>query len=315
MASTLIIIVSYNSAPILARCLETVRRQTLVPARIVVVDNDSEDAATLELLAHLTDVDVVRMDKNVGYGPAINAVALGSDGYDYLCCLNPDAFPASDWLAQLVGSLEADPELGSAASLLISDKDEQVLDGAGDELSIGGYPWRAGHDRRIDNRTLASGPVFSACAGACVYRMSAFKAVGGFDERFFMYLEDVDLGFRLQLAGFPCHLNSLAVATHIGSATTGYRSDFSVFYGHRNVELMLWKCLPLSLLPLVGTLHLFTCIALLISMARRRQMNVYLRAKYDSLRYLPTMLRERKKLRRAIGGRELLRLMNWRLIP
>ena len=148
MASTLIIIVSYNSAPILARCLDTVRRQTLVPARIVVVDNDSEDAATLELLAQLTDVDVVRMDKNVGYGPAINAVALGSDGYDYLCCLNPDAFPASDWLAQLVGSLEADPKLGSAASLLISDKDEQVLDGAGDELSIGGYPWRAGHDRR-----------------------------------------------------------------------------------------------------------------------------------------------------------------------
>ncbi len=92
------------------------------------------DAATLELLAQLTDVDVVRMDKNVGYGPAINAVALGSDGYDYLCCLNPDAFPASDWLAQLVGSLEADPKLGSAASLLISDKDEQVLDGAGDEL-------------------------------------------------------------------------------------------------------------------------------------------------------------------------------------
>jgi len=73
--------------------------------------------------------------------------------------------------------------------------------------------------------------------------------------------------------------------------------------------------LPLSLLPLVGTLHFLTCIALLISMARRRQMNVYLRAKYDSLRYLPAMLRERKKLRRAIGGRELLRLMNWRLIP
>ena len=126
---------------------------------------------------------------------------------------------------------------------MLKADDPSIVDGAGDAIHFRPRPTALA--RQAAPLQLADGPVFSACAGACLYRVSAFRDVGGFDERFFMYSEDSDLGLRLQLAGFPCRFVARAVVQHLGSATTGgHGSDFCVFYGNRNV---VWLTLKLSL--------------------------------------------------------------------
>jgi N-acetylglucosaminyl-diphospho-decaprenol L-rhamnosyltransferase len=108
-----------------------------------------------------------------------------------------------------------------------------LMDGAGDVMTSAGIPFRGGYRRRRP-ADLAEGEVFSACGAATLIDRDLFLGLGGFDERFFCYCEDVDLGYRLRLAGETTLLLPAAVVEHVGSASTGVRSDFSIFHGSRN---------------------------------------------------------------------------------
>lgn len=297
--TTLVVIVSFNSGNSLQRCVDAVLAQTDVQKTIVVVDNASSDADTLALLTDFErerNVFVKRLTQNVGYGAAINIAAQEWPMSDYIACLNADAFPAAGWLMALVSAANDDPQIASVASLMLQERNPHRLDGAGDALSLTGYPRRLGYGEPVATASTYGAQVFSACAGACLYRRSAFERVHGFDDRFFMYIEDVDLGFRLRLAGFENRLCHLAQVYHVGSESTGYRSDSYTFYGHRNTELMLWKCLPAPLFFVVGPMHCLAVLALLPIMIRRRQLRVYCRAKWSALKHLPTMLRARSQV-------------------
>ena len=198
-----VVIVNYSSVSLVQRCLQALAQQTRAPDRVVVVDNASTDAGTHNVLSVLSDVDVIYNQENRGYGAAINQVCGGLAVDDLLVCLNPDAFPAPDCLAALEAAAGQYPGIGSLAALMLKENDPSIVDGAGDLQSISGHARRRWHGKPLAALQLADGPVFSACAGACLYRVSAFRDVGGFDESYFMYSEDSDLGFRLQLAGFP----------------------------------------------------------------------------------------------------------------
>ncbi len=97
--------------------------------------------------------------------------------------------------------------------------------------------------------------VFSACAAAALYRRDVFEALGGLDEDFFCYMEDVDLGFRLRLAGWGCTYVPTAVVHHVGSATSGRRSHFTTYHGHRNLVWVFFKNMPGALLWLYLPQH------------------------------------------------------------
>ena len=187
-----VIIVSYNSGEMLARCLDCILRQTREPDKIVIVDNNSTDEASRKHLTQIeaSDIDIVRMTENVGYGAAINhAVKLIGD-VDYICTLNPDAYPEPNWLEVLVKAAERNPIYGSFASLMIQT-DGTCIDGAGDVLHISGLPWRRFHGEPLACHQLQTEPQFSACGGAAMYWRHAFDAVDGFDESFFMFLISV----------------------------------------------------------------------------------------------------------------------------
>src|SRR5205085_72619 len=136
--------------------------------------------------------------------------------------------------------------------------------------------------------------IFSPCAAAAMYRREVFRAAGGFDEDFFCYAEDVDLGFRLRLAGYKALYVPDAVAYHVGSATTGRRSDFSVYYGQRNLVWTYAKNMPVGLLFLYALFHLAINIATVAALAMRGQGMIALRAKIDALKGLGTVLRKRR---------------------
>jgi GT2 family glycosyltransferase len=162
--------------------------------------------------------------------------------------LNNDTEAHPQWLEELVAAMEANPDVGFAASKMLDFRDRTLIDSIGDGLTWYLRPYKIGCRERDRGQHDAPQRVFSACAGAAIYRREAFDTVGLFDETFFAYLEDVDWSFRAQLAGFPCLAVPRAVVYHIGSATSGRESPFVQYLTHRNRVYLLAKNVPLSLL-------------------------------------------------------------------
>lgn len=248
-----LVIVTHNAEAFIRRALDAVAAQTRPPSEVVIIDNASRDD-TWRVVQDATrewtvPVRFVAAGSNLGFAAANNRAVGDLSSPDLVALLNPDAFPEPGWLAALADAADAHPEAGSFASRLMLDGRPGTLDGAGDVCHTSGLVWRAAHGRRLSEVPEASrsGPVFSACAAAALYRRTDWVKAGGFDERFFCYTEDVDLGFRLQLAGRACWYQADAVVHHLGSASAVAGSAFSVYHGHRNLEWLFLKNMPASL--------------------------------------------------------------------
>jgi GT2 family glycosyltransferase len=161
-----------------------------------------------------------------------------------LALLNPDAFPEPGWLEALVQAAEREPTVAAFASRLVLASSPEYLDGAGDSYHASGRAWRNGHRRPLAGWPASDVEVFAPCAAAALYRRAAFDEVGGFDEQYFCYFADVDLGFRLRLRGHRCLYVHGAVVRHIGSALSGYKSEFAVYHGERNAVWTFFKDMP-----------------------------------------------------------------------
>ena len=307
--SVAVIIVNYNSGALLDRCLQSLLAQTLCADELVVVDNASTDAESQSILDAITTATVIRSETNLGYGGAINLAVRKIDTPDYIVCLNPDAFPEPDWLEAMVNAADSHPDYGSFASLMLREDDTSVVDGAGDELHFTGIPWRRFHQQELHDN-LQTEPVFSACAGAALYRTVLFNQLGGFDDVYFMYVEDIDLGFRLQLAGYPCLFVRDAIVHHIGSAVTGEGSDFSVYFGHRNLVYCYFKNMPLLLLLTTLPFHILANLVTLIVLAVKGRGGAIGKAKLDALKKLPSAIRARNNVSRKVSSRHIWRLLN-----
>ena len=300
-----LVIVTFNAAAHVARCLDAVRRQTRPPDRVVVVDSGSTDQ-TLVLVEESrawagSRLEVLPLDSNLGFAVANNRGVARLHDCDLIALLNPDAFPEPDWLAALLEAAAADPDAGSFASRLMMAGRAGVVDGAGDVFHVSGLVWRHGHHQPIDRvpDALVPRPVFAACAAAALYRRDAWERAGGFDERFFCYAEDVDLGFRLQLFGCRCCYVPKAVVHHIGSAMSGVDSAFSVYHGYRNLEWTFVKNMPSRLLWRYLPAHLFIIVAEFGWFLMLGRGGSLLRAKWDALLGLSQALAARRVVQRA----------------
>jgi GT2 family glycosyltransferase len=307
-----VIIVNSNSGTYLARALDAVARQTLSPTATYVVDNGSTDGSTAEAEARFPWIEVARLGRNAGFAVA-NNVAVRSTDCEFVALLNPDAFPEPEWLERLIGAAGAAPECASFSSRLMLAGEDGVIDGEGDSYGVNGFAWRRHHGRRIGPMPADPVPeeVFSACAAAALYRRAAFLDAGGFDERFFCYLEDIDLGFRLRLRGERCLYVPGAVVHHVGSAVTGRASDFSVYHAQRNVVWTFAKDMPAPLLWLYLPQHLLLNLAALIWYSLRGQARTILRAKRDALTGLRGIRSTRREVQaaRTVPARTLRREM------
>jgi GT2 family glycosyltransferase len=285
-----VVVVTYQSAATVQRALDCLCRQTRLPDRVVVFDNASSDA-TVSLVSELArsgpvEVEVVRNATNLGFAAANNRAVDRLADCNLIALVNPDVFAEPDWLAALLRAAVAHPEAASFASRLMLEDEPGCLDGAGDVYHVSGLHWRHGHGRSLETvpEALTSHEVFSACAAAALYRRADWARQGGFDERFFCYSEDVDLGFRLQRSGRRCWYVADAVARHLGSASSGVRSAFAVYHGHRNLEWTYFKNMPRRLAWRYAPLHALAVIAGLAAATLRGRLRPYLRAKRDAMR-------------------------------
>jgi GT2 family glycosyltransferase len=294
-----VIVVNWNGGGFLRRCLEALGRQSRPPEHIIVVDNASTDDSLARCEGLLSGIEVIRLAQNVGFARANNIAARAADGFDALALLNPDAFAEPGWLGALVDAAEQHPAVGSFASQLRLASSPDRLDGAGDAYHGSGRAWRCGHGAPAATWPAVDDEVFAPCAAAALYRRAAFEEVGGFDERFFCYFEDVDLGFRLRLRGYRCLYVHAALVVHVSSGMSGYRSDFSTYHGERNMVWTFVKDMPGPLLWRYLPQHLALNIASLAYFAWRGQGLVVWKAKLDALRGLPSVLHARRAVQRS----------------
>lgn len=282
MKDVTVVIVNWNSGKLLAKCLRHLAMQTVRPNKIVVVDNCSSDES-IPMVEQIDGVDILRMQSNLGFAAGNNYLLKQCDT-EFIALLNPDAFPAPNWLEKLLAAAEQFPDAASFGSRQICHGNTDILDGTGDSYHMSGLVWRMGYG--APNRAHSTKPyeIFSPCAAAALYRTRIVQELGGFDDDFFCYVEDVDMGFRLRLAGHTCYSVPEAVVRHVGSATTGgSRSDFSVYFGHRNLVWAYVKNMPGVLFWLLLPLHLALNLLSIAIFAMRGQGKLILRAKRDSL--------------------------------
>lgn len=310
-----VIIISWNSSAYLPACLQALEKQTVTDFEVIIVDNGSTDDS-FDYMHHLgLQARIERLGKNEGFSVANNIGARLARG-KWLALLNADAFPEHDWLEQLLRASEQNPGYISFSSRQIQFNAPERLDGAGDAYHISGLAWRNAYKLPSKTHALEKKEVFSACAAAALYLREDFLQAGGFDEDYFSYFEDVDLGFRLRLAGKKCLYVPDAVVHHVGSASTGKRSDFSVYYGYRNMIWTFFKDMPLPLIWFFLPVHIATLIFFVGYLSMRGQGRVIMRAIRDAVRGLPGILEKRKTIQknRKIKPSELLKVMSTGLL-
>lgn len=240
---TSVIIPNWNGAKYLPGCLDSLLEQAGPDTEIIVVDNGSTDDS-LKILERYTGIKVIRNEENRGFAGAVNQ-GLSAMAGRYAVLLNNDTIVQPGWLRSLLSEMEAHPRAFSAASLMLRMVEKDTVDDAGDNYTILGWGYKR-RDGKPAARERKGRRVFSACGGAAIYRREMLEQIGGLDETFFAYMEDMDLGWRAISAGWVNRYCPEARVLHIGSATSGSKYNaFKVCLAARNNLLILYKNLPL----------------------------------------------------------------------
>jgi GT2 family glycosyltransferase len=291
-----VIVVNYNAGAMLQDCLAALARQTVRPARVLVMDNGSRDGSIEACRRLFPWAEFHLLGTNEGFAKANNvAVGLVPD-CEWVALLNPDAFADPGWLAAFQRRAAEYPETDAFASCMLWATDPRIVDGAGDAYRVDGLAWPRQQGGQAADLPREPEEVFSPSAGAGFYRRAAFVDAGGFCERYFCYYEDVDLGFRLRLRGHCCRFLPDAVVRHVGSALTGKGSEFSVYHAHRNFVWTYVRNMPGFLVWIYLPAHLAANVASMFVFLRKGHGSVILRAKWHAIRGLVQTLRERRRI-------------------
>lgn len=315
---TAVIIVNFNGGSLLLNCIRSVCHQSRRPDRVIVVDNASTDGSAAVAESSFPDVEFLLLDRNIGFAAANNHAAILAEDCQWIALLNPDAYVSPDWLERMLAAAGAYPEAGAFGCRVYRSDDPSLLDGMGDVYHISGRVWRSGHGRTLPQNSAGPSEIFSPCAAAALYRREAFLSVDGFDEAFFCYLEDIDLGFRLRLAGYRCMLVPDAVAYHAGSVMTGgQHGDFAVYHGHRNLVWAYVKNMPGALFWLFLPIHLLLNLVSAVWFSLQGKGGIILKAKRDALIGIPGMLIKRRRIQkgRVASVADIWRVLDKRLLP
>jgi GT2 family glycosyltransferase len=308
--SATVIIVAYESGAFLQPCVDALAAQTYRDFEAAIMDNASTDASVRDLRLPDDRFEIRSLGHNAGFAVANNLAAAASRA-EFLVLLNPDAVADPAWLETLIATARRAPDIASVGSLQRRLDDPAVLDGVGDVWHVAGLAWRAGEGHPAASAP-GDGEIFGPCGAAALYRRAAFAEVGGFDERFFCYCEDIDLAFRLRAAGYRAVRASNAGVRHAGSGISGRRSDFTLYHGHRNRIWTFVKNTPGVWFWLLLPYHLAFNALYLGSALKRGILPPVWRAYVAAAKGLPSIWRSRRELGPVrVPFRTMMRSMAW----
>src|SRR4051812_11977025 len=237
-----VVVPAWNGERWLPGLFASLAAQTQQAAEVIVVDNGSSDGTLDWLAREAPQARVLAQGRNTGFATAANRGLLAART-EFVALLNTDIVLAPDWIEVMAARLAAETGCASVACKMVRLGDETLLDDCGDVLRRDGVCEQRGHGRRDDGRWDAAGEVFSACAGAALYRVAPVVAAGGFDERLVAYLEDVALGLRLRLGGWRCRYEP-AVARHWGRGSAEGLTAPVATWVERNTLLICARAFP-----------------------------------------------------------------------
>ncbi len=307
-----VIVVNLNRRDLLERCLNSLWRQTFMDFEVVAVDNGSNDGSG-EFLKSVGDsrLHVVLLPMNRGFAGGCNAGIREARGR-YIATLNNDAVADACWLEEIVHGMESNEQIGMCASKILFDGDHGRIDKVGHLIYLDGLNHGRGSGEADCGQFERREEVLLPDAAGALYRRDMLDVIGLFDEQFFAYGDDCDLGLRGRLAGWTCLYVPTAVVYHIHSATAGEFSPLKAFLIERNRIWVAVKTFPLPLLlmsPFFTLLrfafHAYGSIFMIGSSgqfaagcSRSRLVLMMAKAYWCGFKHLPAMWRSRRKIRR-----------------
>ena len=239
-----IIIPNYNGKHFMEPCLASLKEQTCQDYKVLVVDNASTDGSLEYMKEHYPKIEVIALDKNYGFSKAVN-VGIQHSTTPYVILLNNDTTVDPHYVEEMIKAIERSPRIFSVSSKMIQMYHPELIDSAGDLYTLLGWGVCRGTGRPVSNYTEAD-EIFTACAGAAIYRRSAFSKIGYFDENHFAYLEDIDVGYRAKIYGYKNTYCPTALVYHVGSGTSGSKyNSFKVKLSARNNIYLNYKNMPI----------------------------------------------------------------------
>ena len=247
MPKVSVIIVNYNGLHLLKECLDSLRKQTFRDFEIILVDNASSDGSVDFVKSHYPDVKIIVNEENLGYGGGNNVGIKSSEG-KYVVLLNNDTRVHNRWLEELVNVAERDYKIGMCASKILNYDNPEIIDNTGLLMYPDGLARGRGRLEKDRGQFDKQEEVFFPSGCAALYRREMLDEIGLFDEDFFLYLDDVDIGLRGRLAGWKCMYVPDAVVYHRYSATAEPYSPLKAFLVERNRLWIVLKYFPVRLI-------------------------------------------------------------------
>jgi len=307
-----VVIVNYNSGLWLARTLKRLSLQSFDDFEILVVDNGSDDGSEAAC-ARFGRTRLIRAGSNLGFAAANNH-GVAQTQTEWVALLNPDAPPHRRWLEHLMREAQRHSDFRIFGSRQMNAANPRLLDGNGDDLSAWGVAWRRGYLTRCTRDTSAARSPFGICGAALMVRRADYQALGGFDERFFCYVEDMDFCYRAKLRGWMSWQASRAVVYHAsGACSRSKHNEFAIYHGYRNLIWMSIKSAPFWVLPFALLGHaLLTAIKSLATKSPEAR-GAYLRGWRDGWLQSGPFWRERAAVQRTreVPMLELARQLVW----
>ena len=306
MNRTAVVILNWNGTAHLRRFLPSVVRNTPEGVRVIVADNGSTDGS-LEVLKHeFPTVERLHLERNYGFAEGYNR-ALQQVDAEYCVLLNSDVETPEGWLEPLTARLDADERVAAVAPKLLWSEDREKFEyagAAGGFIDYLGYPFCRG--RIMKNVECDCGQyddareVFWASGAAFCCRLEVFKALGGFDSHFFAHMEEIDLCWRMQLAGYKVEVEPRSSVYHFGGGTLAVDSPNKIFLNHRNNLAMLYRCATSGQRAVVAVVRPMLDALAALSYAVKGNLRgawAVVRAYCDFMRWHGRLAKERRQIR------------------
>lgn len=242
---TTVVIPNYNGIQYIEECLDSLLAGSKRPA-VIVVDNASRDGS-YELIEKkylkVPEISLIRLSENTGFSHAVN-IGIQNAATEFVFLLNNDTVVDKSCVEEMERIMEGSPKIFSAGAKMINMKFPEKIDDAGDFYCALGWAFARGKDKPVQNYEK-SGRIFAACGGGAIYRKALLEEVGMFDDAHFAYLEDIDVGYRANILGYPSVFAPKALVFHAGSGVSGSRHNaFKVDLSSRNSIYLIYKNMP-----------------------------------------------------------------------
>ena len=244
MQEVSVVIPNFNGMAYLDGVLSSLERQTIRNFEVILVDNGSTDGSCAFVSAEYPWVHMIQLPENYGFSRAVNE-GIHAARSPYVLLLNNDTEAEPDFLEEMVAALRRHKKAFSCQAKMIQLHDHDKMDDAGNYYCALGWSFARGRGKDI-HAYETEDKIFSACAGAAIYRKKIIEKIGYFDEEHFAYLEDTDIGYRARIYGYENWYAPKAIVYHVGSGTSGSRyNQFKTRYSSRNNIYLIYKNMPL----------------------------------------------------------------------